>query len=81
MNMNNLFFKTPCTQLSSAIVTNGTSVSLLKKDEDGRCFFFFKKNEQLDRIISDYYAKNLPTDAFSLFENKILKQRIANLKA
>ncbi len=77
--MNNLF-KTPCTQLSSALISYGIPIISMKKMDDGRVFFFFKKSIHLNRVIEKYYSKDFPIDAQTLLlENKTLKQRISNL--
>lgn len=75
--MNNLFH-TSDTSLATAIVASGLSVYSMKREPDGKVYFYFSDLEQAQKLTKRFWCKTLQVDAQTMIaEFKTLKQRIA----
>ena len=79
MNRNNSYFETSSLPLAASIICSGILLDSIVKNQDGKAVFIFNRsnNPDLDRIIQDFWKKELRTEPNAFWEAvRFLKSRI-----
>lgn len=63
--------------LAAALVSSGFELRATSRDRNGRFYFAFRQDLELERTVNSYWADSLNVKARKFFDNtKMLKSRI-----